>query len=198
MSIQPLVANGVPARTEEPLKIWSCINCRRRKVRCDRHDPCAPCIRNKAECVFPVSGRVPRRGGQNSKISKPSTQNQVELLGGLRRLEAMIGDLGSQVEDVAVTSHGVYGIDRSSQPTNGTYVTMSGTRRQTDQPALQTSPNDWTMSGFSASSAGSQSSGLLQTSYESEDVTLDGDGELVVRDRFWTVFCKEVCSLMFK
>ncbi|KAL9074834.1 MAG: hypothetical protein Q9161_001972 [Pseudevernia consocians] len=67
---------------------------------CDRPYPCAPCTRIKTECVFPVCGRVSRRG-RDASYPKPPVQKQVELVGRLRRAEAMAGDLSSQVEDAA-------------------------------------------------------------------------------------------------
>ena len=32
----------------------SCLECRRRKIRCDRHQPCEHCVATKARCVFKV------------------------------------------------------------------------------------------------------------------------------------------------
>ncbi|SPQ21730.1 b55d031e-8cf0-4c1d-b063-085358105129 [Thermothielavioides terrestris] len=52
------------------LKVWSCVTCRRRKVKCDRRDPCANCA-----------------------------QRQAELLGRLRRLEDLVAELSGQLED---------------------------------------------------------------------------------------------------
>lgn len=52
MSLQPSGSNAANKLNRvEGLKVWSCVSCRRRKVRCDRRHPCAPCIRNKAECL---------------------------------------------------------------------------------------------------------------------------------------------------
>ena len=31
----------------------SCIECSRRKVRCDRQTPCNNCVRNESQCIFP-------------------------------------------------------------------------------------------------------------------------------------------------
>jgi hypothetical protein len=144
------------ADAEESLKIWSCVNCRRRKVRCDRRNPCAPCIRNQYECMFPTSGRVPRRG-------RAAAQKQVELVGRLRRLEAMVGDLGSQVEHAKEQSPSGH---PSESPENGA-------------PIIQ-------------GSSSNMSSDIDQMG----QVTVDEDGELVVGKGFWTVFCKEVSSIL--
>lgn len=101
MSLQPPESDSVnDANRSESVKLWNCINCRRRKVRCDRRHPCAPCSKHKTECTFPVSGRLPRRA--RDAINPGAQKKQTELLGRLRRLEAMVGDLGSQVEHAAV------------------------------------------------------------------------------------------------
>ena len=108
------------------LKLWSCVSCRWRKVRCDRSHPCAPCTRNKTECVFPVSGRIPRHG-RDANYSNPPAQKQAELVGRLRRLGAMVGDLGSQVEYAAAASQG-------NHPTDGLTSGTSATSSETGWP----------------------------------------------------------------
>ncbi len=71
----------------------SCVTCRRRKVRCNKENPCANCARAGIECVFPGPGRAPR------KSRKPP---DAELLARLRRLEGVVHSLGAQVDE-----HGV-------------------------------------------------------------------------------------------
>lgn len=135
----------------ESLEIWNCLNCRRRKVRCDRHQPCAPCLRRNLQCLFPNSGRLPHRN-RISDHAKPPTRKRVELLTRLRRLEAMVGDLGSQIEYASVAT---------DQKVDG--------------------PSD---TGQDLGESSSDSS----TTYVTENV----DGDLVVGDPFWSIFCKEV------
>ncbi|KAI2480160.1 c6 transcription [Pyrenophora tritici-repentis] len=67
----------------------SCVTCRRRKVKCDKKNPCSNCVRAKIECVFPGPGRAPR------KSRKPA---DAELLERLRRLEDVVTSLNAQVE----------------------------------------------------------------------------------------------------
>ncbi|UNI19809.1 hypothetical protein JDV02_005960 [Purpureocillium takamizusanense] len=89
-------------RDQDGLKIWSCVTCRRRKVKCDRRDPCANCVRNGAECHFPVTGRLPRRSRDHTgafSASASSSNRQAELLGRLRRLEDLVTELSGQLED---------------------------------------------------------------------------------------------------
>ena len=67
----------------------SCVTCRRRKVKCDKKNPCSNCVRARIECVFPGPGRAPR------KSRKPA---DTELLERLRRLEGVVTSLNAQVE----------------------------------------------------------------------------------------------------
>lgn len=67
----------------------SCVTCRRRKVKCDKKNPCSNCVRAKIDCVFPGPGRAPR------KSRKPP---DAELLERLRRLEGVVTSLNAQVE----------------------------------------------------------------------------------------------------
>lgn len=68
----------------------SCITCRRRKVKCDKKQPCSNCARARIECIFPGPGRAPR------KSRKPP---DAELLERLRRLEGVVQNLNAQVEE---------------------------------------------------------------------------------------------------
>ncbi|KAL1596510.1 hypothetical protein SLS60_009157 [Paraconiothyrium brasiliense] len=68
----------------------SCVTCRRRKVKCDKKQPCSNCARAKIECVFPGPGRAPR------KSRKPPDG---ELMDRLRRLEGVVQSLNAQVEE---------------------------------------------------------------------------------------------------
>ena len=68
----------------------SCVTCRRRKVKCDKKQPCSNCARAKIECIFPGPGRAPR------KSRKPADG---ELMERLRRLEGVVQSLNAQVEE---------------------------------------------------------------------------------------------------
>ena len=67
----------------------SCVTCRKRKVRCDKIEPCTNCQKAGIECVFPSPGRAPRRS------KKPP---DAELLARLRRLEGVVQKLGKGVD----------------------------------------------------------------------------------------------------
>ena len=63
----------------------SCVTCRKRKVKCDKKQPCSNCSKAHIECIFPRPGRAPRRA------KKPQ---DAELLARLRRLEGVVQKLG--------------------------------------------------------------------------------------------------------
>ncbi|OCT49494.1 putative C6 transcription factor [Cladophialophora carrionii] len=88
--------NGIATNPPAPrLNPRSCVTCRRRKVRCNKENPCANCVRAGIECVFPGPGRAPR------KSRKPP---DAELLARLRRLEGVVHSLGAQVDENGVIS----------------------------------------------------------------------------------------------
>ena len=84
----PNSASGGPAPGPR-LNPRSCVTCRKRKVRCDKLDPCTNCQKAGIECVFPQPGRAPRRS------KKPA---DVELLARLSRLEGVVQKLGKGVD----------------------------------------------------------------------------------------------------
>ncbi|KAF5545372.1 hypothetical protein FMEXI_6120 [Fusarium mexicanum] len=103
------------------LKIWSCVTCRRRKIRCDRKEPCNNCIRTNIDCHFPVTGRIPRR----TRDAKTPAQKQSELLSRLRRLESVVTELAAQVEDEnGAKTMGQITVDK--EPTESSWATSSG------------------------------------------------------------------------
>lgn len=72
------------------LNTWNCLACKRRKVRCDRKQPCGNCVRRGAECVFPTSGRVPRRIERETTTDRSRHRGRSQLIGRLRRLEELL------------------------------------------------------------------------------------------------------------
>ncbi|XP_014557401.1 hypothetical protein COCVIDRAFT_97148 [Bipolaris victoriae FI3] len=107
-------ANGpspgtAPTPTPNPR---SCITCRRRKVKCDKKNPCSHCVRAKIDCVFPGPGRAPR------KSRKPP---DAELLERLRRLEGVVTSLNAQVEghdsNSSTSNNNDNAADRQREPT---------------------------------------------------------------------------------
>ncbi|KAK8058240.1 fungal specific transcription factor domain-containing protein [Apiospora phragmitis] len=67
----------------------SCVTCRRRKVRCDKHMPCGNCRKAHISCIFPA--RPEHRDGLTS-------EREVELMKRLRKLEGIVEELSGQIE----------------------------------------------------------------------------------------------------
>ncbi|EGO53307.1 hypothetical protein NEUTE1DRAFT_92483 [Neurospora tetrasperma FGSC 2508] len=83
----------------------SCVTCRRRKVRCDKHMPCSNCRRAQIPCIFPAPGRAPRRPrpkDPNAPSKQPSSERELELMKRLRKLEGIVEELSGQIELEAV------------------------------------------------------------------------------------------------
>lgn len=74
--------------SSRPLREYSCLICRQRKVKCDRLDPCSNCVKAEAECSF----IAPVRGKRKSK--KPTHEG---LHAKLRRYERMLEKHGERL-----------------------------------------------------------------------------------------------------
>jgi hypothetical protein len=83
-------ANGSISSTPPSANPRSCVTCRKRKVKCDKKQPCLNCTRAKIDCIFPGPGRAPR------KNRKPPDG---ELMDRLKRLEGVVLSLNAQVEE---------------------------------------------------------------------------------------------------
>ncbi|KIX06048.1 uncharacterized protein Z518_04022 [Rhinocladiella mackenziei CBS 650.93] len=74
----PAVGNdprAVPRKRRRPAR--SCVECRRRKVKCDRNDPCNHCIAAKGKCVYIVypgqTASAPHGDAISTWVSAPPT-----------------------------------------------------------------------------------------------------------------------------
>lgn len=78
------------------LKLYSCALCHRRKVKCDKKDPCTYCVKNRVPCV-PAA----------STVSKPRKRRfpEAELLARLRRYEAALKDYGADIDSINNGEH---------------------------------------------------------------------------------------------
>jgi Fungal Zn(2)-Cys(6) binuclear cluster domain len=83
--VQPGSDSTQATTADSSLNPRSCVTCRRRKVRCNKREPCSNCVKAGIECIFPGPGRAPR------KSRRPP---DVELLSRLRRLEGVVESLG--------------------------------------------------------------------------------------------------------
>lgn len=64
--------------------LLSCTNCRKRKVKCNKSNPCSACERSSLTCVFPNRARLPRGRTGGSKTTN------VELLRRVNKLEELL------------------------------------------------------------------------------------------------------------
>ncbi|KAI0020772.1 fungal-specific transcription factor domain-containing protein [Xylariomycetidae sp. FL0641] len=109
---QPFISTGPitidPSATPSAaLNPRSCVTCRRRKVRCDKHMPCGNCRKAHIQCVFPAPGRAPRRPRPKDPNAPPkqTSEREIELMKRLRKLEGIVEDLSGQIE-FETTRHG--------------------------------------------------------------------------------------------
>ncbi|KEY72592.1 hypothetical protein S7711_10089 [Stachybotrys chartarum IBT 7711] len=96
-----IAATTTIALNEAPVSIWSCLNCKRRKVRCDRKKPYTNCARSATSCVYPTSGRLPRRPKRTSSDVPPQHQQSTshgELLSRIKRVEELLNLYIAQLE----------------------------------------------------------------------------------------------------
>ncbi len=115
-------------------------------------------------------------------------------MGRLRRLEAMVGGLSSQVEDAVAISQSNHPAESSVSETSA----MSNETGLLDQRAFRSElAGAYPLNNHDGVQT---SSGKLENTSESPQNSDDfgvlemaSNGDLVVGTRFWTVFCKEVC-----
>ena len=83
----------------------SCVLCRKRKVKCDKRQPCGNCNKAGVECSFPA-GRAPRR------IRKPQ---DTELLARLKKLEGLVQSWGKGGDEGNERSSSTYAVDETDE-----------------------------------------------------------------------------------
>lgn len=171
------------ASGSDGLRIWSCVTCRRRKVRCDRRDPCANCTRQNIDCHFPVTGRLPRRRPPpTGSASGSAAHRQSELLNRLRRLEAVVTELGAQIEDGA----------KETGFSGGSVSLQIPTSRPLDDGAVDAPRSDTGEVDSQNDSRDEINLSLPEIDEDFGRLVIAKDGSLQVGNRFWTVFCDEV------
>jgi hypothetical protein len=71
------------------LKSYSCLICRQRKVKCDRHNPCSNCIKAARQCSF-----IPPARGRRKRTKPPKEGLHAKL----RRYEELLKSYGAKIE----------------------------------------------------------------------------------------------------
>ncbi|KAI0390615.1 fungal-specific transcription factor domain-containing protein [Xylariaceae sp. FL0594] len=182
----------------------SCVTCRRRKVRCDKHMPCGNCRKAGIQCTFPGPGRAPRRPRPKDPNAPPkqTSEREQELLKRLRKLESIVEDLSGQLE-FDTSKHGPSG-DLSEAATDS--ATDSERRKTTASPPIDTASS--TGSAPAASSAlrrSATSSSLPSPSNsrahgdfhkDSTKLVVNETGKVrYVSNAFWTKISEEIEAL---
>lgn len=91
------------------------MTCRRRKVKCDKQNPCSNCTKAGSTCVIPAPGRAPRKARQGARIV---SEREAELLKRLRRLEGVVEELSGQADVEATKQHSPASDDSPSKETD--------------------------------------------------------------------------------
>ena len=73
----------------------SCLECRRRKIKCDRSLPCAYCVRTRIRCAYPPSK------ASVSTSASGNTMGGDELVDRVSRVEGLFQSLERSIADVA-------------------------------------------------------------------------------------------------
>ncbi|KAI1479184.1 fungal-specific transcription factor domain-containing protein [Daldinia eschscholtzii] len=163
-------ASTAPRPQSKPL---SCTNCRARKLKCSRENPCVHCTRSGAECIFPTRKRM----------RKPRTNKNSELLQRLSRLESIVGK---------VSAAGLGGVNLAElvqDASAGPSTAKPGSGAAVKSPAVSGTEDDWKkalrdskasryLSGEFWSSLCLEVEGLrqaLESSTESENEVPQGD-----------------------
>ena len=110
-------ATAFPAQSTSPVVFHnrgqqphSCVLCSRRKVRCDRRDPCSNCTKARAECIFRTPAPPRRR-----KRRSPETTLHARL----RRYEQMLEARGVDMESLDAEFRNQTPDESDSKPKNG-------------------------------------------------------------------------------
>lgn len=79
-------------------QVVSCIPCRSRKLKCDRQQPCASCVKrhNEAACRFFTGGPAGRDSDSPGHASGPPPAQKNEMRAKLRMLEDLVSDMVGQ------------------------------------------------------------------------------------------------------
>ncbi|KAI1506239.1 fungal-specific transcription factor domain-containing protein [Biscogniauxia marginata] len=118
-------SNGISRVIKRPRPVKSCLECRRRKLRCDRLLPCVQCLRSQLSCHFSPDGEAASTsdgsdGGMPEKTSKRqclpplSRRNSASYASAsvpddhvarIERLEKLLLERNPSITDITSTRH---------------------------------------------------------------------------------------------
>lgn len=89
----------------------SCLECRRRKIKCDRSLPCAYCVRSEIRCQYPADIGKPGHGSgpEHTMATRVET---IEL--SLQSLERQVGQIKGLVTDGSREASRLQPVSRTS------------------------------------------------------------------------------------
>jgi hypothetical protein len=161
--------------TQDQLNPLSCVTCRRRKVRCDRRNPCNHCTKAGIDCVFPTSSGRGFHHHPHDEASRQAKKKQTELLTRLRRLEGVVEDLTQQLR----------ARDGSESSPNA-----PGSSAQRHRSLASTAEDfDDSASPFRA-----EDPEITKLGQHVGQLVIDESGTRYVGNTFWTAFQTEVSS----
>ena len=86
--------------TEQSAQTYACVLCSQRKIKCDRLQPCARCVKSRAECVYRTPDPPKRR-------KRKALEDEEELRAKLHEYERLLTQAGIDVKSVAPSSEKV-------------------------------------------------------------------------------------------
>ena len=102
-TLHPLSAD--PSKRPRLRLAHACDRCRKRKIRCDTHQPCAPCLASRHECTFMAPSRRVTVKESRTSVKRPrSPGGQTALEARLAALESMLGDVPPKVHNAFLAS----------------------------------------------------------------------------------------------
>ena len=136
---EPVESASSTDSTSEGLRPHACTICQRRKVKCDRKNPCSNCVKAEAECEY----RDPLPPRRRRKVQQPDAM----LMARLKRCEATLKRIGINPDAVGSGS-------RAQLPPTGNGEASTGTRAHSIKRSI---PQE----AYSSSDTAPQRSGKL-------------------------------------
>lgn len=94
-STEGVAGDSGASRKSTTNHLLSCTNCRKRKVKCNKSNPCSACERSSFTCVYPNRARLPRGRTGGSKTTNVELLRRVSKLEELLEKASQDGKLGS-------------------------------------------------------------------------------------------------------
>lgn len=82
----------------------SCLECRRRKIRCDKCIPCSYCVKVKIKCRYPIPKSASEKGESSSLGNEIQTARIDSIENTLQTLERRISQISEVLQQTHATS----------------------------------------------------------------------------------------------